>query len=152
MGIGDGVGLGATVGSGVDVAVGDGVAVAVAVGLAVAVAVGVRVAVGTSALVASAVAVGDGSGVAVGAGCGVGLAVGVGALVVHATTTATVATRAALMQARAVLDAPLLVLVRSATAVVATPSASAGRYGALEACSDVAVVAVGLLVGLAAAA
>lgn len=150
MGIGDGVGLGVTVGSGVDVAVGDGVAVAVAVGLAVAVAMGVRVAAGV--LVASAVAVAVGSAVAVGAGCGVGAVVGVGALVVHATTTATVAISAAPMQARAVLDAPLLVLVGCATVAGATPSALRGRYGALEASSDVAVVAVGLLVGLAAAA
>ena len=120
--------------------------------MAVVVGVGTGVAVGTGVLAATAVAVADGSGVAVGAGCAVGAVVGVGVFAVQAATTATVATRAALMQARAARGPTGLVLVRCATVVVATPSASAGRYGALEACADVAVVAVGLLVGLAAAA
>ena len=108
--VGDAVG----VGRGVDVAVGDGVSVGAGVAVAVDVAVGV--------LVASAVAVAVCSSVAVGAGLGlgVGAAVGVGALVVQAAkmAAARVATKAALMQARAVrVPPPLLVLVCCATGV-----------------------------------
>ena len=110
MGVGDAVG----VGRGVDVAVGDGVSVGAGVAVAVDVAVGVLVAsaVAVAVAVCSSVAVGAGLGV------GVGAAAGVGVLVVQEAKMAAdrVATKAALMQARAVrVPPPLLVLVCCAT-------------------------------------